>query len=200
MGLEVEHEVDGVQEILSNLSQGIGPKPKDIAQYSGFFQLVLKRLEHFYVRDVQREIPPGGQLKLGESRLVTVSGMPAIRALYTEVRAKFEQSECVPMSDLQPLRAYGWLLVKEECKEVTKWIGVVAASLAQSSGLQAIGHSAQTDCAIVSTDAVGAHASASSSSAAPLTKREQAKQAKSADATSNMLRFFSGSKSSAARI
>ena len=47
LGAGVETEVDGVHDMVSNLSCGCGPKAKDVEAMSDFFKLVVKNMEHF---------------------------------------------------------------------------------------------------------------------------------------------------------
>lgn len=97
------------------------------------------------------------------------------------------------MADLQPLKAYGWLLSEVEMEEARRWIGAIPNFLCTGGGQhKPIGDMGPSDGAIATAEA-GRLASAgadSSSSAQPQTKKAKQQEARTADAQSNMLRFF----------
>lgn len=198
LGPSAEHDIEGVHDLLANLSQGVGPRPKDMATWNGFYMKVMKRVENFFTKEVPVEDAADKKLNLFAPKFKTKYGAEALIRHYLDVKLKFDSDEgCkeVSMAELQPLRTYGWLLSVEKAGHVKRWIGQVASRL---------GSAGTSKAAIADSVGGGAIAvaglAASSSSAAlgksPATsKKAQAQESKAADAHTNMLRFFVAGKS-----
>lgn len=183
LGGSLEGEIDGAYEMLANLSAGIGPRPKDIVKYSNWFQLILKRLENFFSKDLPRS-PSGGQLRLGEARTMTHYGALALRAHYDEVKTKFESKHDAELSmkDIQPLKAYNWLPNDNESAEVRKWIGILGSRTgSDGADLRSIADdNTQSGAIVVAGDrAPGASSSSSTAPTSASAKNPRPKSASS---------------------
>lgn len=194
LGPSAESDVEGVHDMVSGLTQGVGPRAKDAASYSGFFSVVLKRLENFYSKDVVLADTAEASRKQSPSKAKTMYGLPAIRAHFAEIARMFELDEgiSVTMSQLQPLKTYSWLLDEEQSQRVRSWIGVVASRFSTTSSLGQIADSSG-DLSVVPA-AQGAPAAASSSSSSGQTQRAKVQEARVVESQANMLRFFVGPK------
>ena len=198
MGSELESEVEGVIDLLTKLSQGIGPRLKDIPDYSPFFQLVMKQVENFYHLDL---LPPGGEAPSTPGRgAQRLYGADAVSAQFMRLQAMFESFDGagVNMSELQPLKAYGWLLTGPQVAQVQEWIGLVTARmLGKGCGNAAVADiPASAGAIVVAQDTTGGFgasgASSSSASASSQTKKALAQDERAAEGRTNMLRFFLG--------
>ena len=194
MGPAVESEVEGAHDMLTNLSMGIGPKAKDIESFGELFRLMVKKMENFFAIEVPEQNTSGQQRLFPP--MITLIGSRGVAAKYEIVEQRFNQGEgmAVSMADLQPLKAYGWVLSVHEAEQVRKWTGLVASGIGGGknflSSLEDDGQNCQSAIVAKGEASVGQPASSSSASQAPASKKAKAAEAKVADAHSNMLRFF----------
>ena len=194
MGSACDQEVKGVYDIVHGLSIGIGAKRKEFEAMSGYFQQVLKRCEGFYSLEVDVDDGVAGQKKLFPRKKV-VFGSVALRTLYESMEEKFAKGEdkSVTLPTLQPLKTYSWVFSEEESAQIRKWLQSVSPRPG-CGGMHASIEDTQGDdksAIVMASDIVASSSSsASSSSAGPATKKAKVAEAKVADNTSNMLKFF----------
>ena len=62
-GADTTHEVGTLIPIVTNLSEGQGPKHHEVNDYSAFIEMCLKRMENFYRHEVTKDIMSALQVR-----------------------------------------------------------------------------------------------------------------------------------------
>jgi hypothetical protein len=193
LGPSSELEVEAVLDLVSHLSQGIGPRPKDVVAYDAFFLLIIKRVEHFFVKMV----PTPGCIFKSSTRLV---GLQAIQAQYDEVALAMsaeDTSPTVTMSSLQSLKTWSYLLSLPQQLELKLWIskciarisspGVVSGAIADKAEGKSSGSGGASIVPMpLDSCCAAAPPSSSTTTSTATTKKKIAEKS----ASSSMLKFF----------
>ena len=117
----VAGEIDGVIGMVTQLSEGIAPKEKDIRAFSDLFRLVLKRCEDFHIVEVFEASP--GKLNFAKKLL---RGSEAVKHTFLEVQTMMnEGGVAVNLQTLRPLKTFSWVLTAAEQDLLRTWISRV---------------------------------------------------------------------------
>ena len=201
---QVEDEVSGVLELIMDLSRGQGPSISDVDKWTGFWAIVLKRVENFCTKMLESDYTAAdGVVVRAGTQLV---GAPALRVMFTDVQRKM--AFAVPsaeLTEIQPLKTYRWMLDTDQQLLVKTWVGSLACKLVKAyhsdgGGAPAGAPSSSSSAAGASSTAenmqlVVAGASSSSGSVATHNhkpKKQKDKETKVAETHQSMMRFFHG--------
>ena len=192
-------EIDGVLELVDELARGVGPDKEEVVKWTGFHQLLLKRMEFFYSKEFE-----AGHAIVKCDQAQIMSGGQALRAHYEEVKLKM--SSTIPTAELyelQPLKSFRGVLDNKQAADLKMWTGILAnmlvshnrreADLAKSVNASGVKGKWKDDCAVMVQKAATAatkQSTSSSSSSKPRTTKEQGKEAKNTQTKASMLKFF----------
>jgi hypothetical protein len=191
-------EVSGVIGLVTNLAGDTPPQAKDVATYSKFFILVLKRCEAFY--QVEAQMPPAPGALFGT--LQVIRGEEAVLYSYKQVERLMDSKNdeaAVPLdlALLQPFKTYNWVLSQVQKEHVRKWLGIMAsraAAMHNSSGNLALDAHASSCEAIVLAAPTTKGAKALGSELTPRPQNKAAKKTvdKKTALRSSMMNIFKG--------
>jgi hypothetical protein len=164
----IQHKVESVIELLSNLERGVAPKP-GFGLGDTFFETVLARFDYF----LEHTVSENGSASAATKQKV-LRGPAALRALFqdTEARAK-TKPEAITLQELEPIQRMKAKLNKEDCDKLSQWVNVAIKNF--SAGVDA--NSKTKDTASVAgtlgmaISTSGASGSKASSSGEPAKKK-----------------------------
>ena len=125
--------VPGIITMVQNLQLCVAPTPAQLEGYSDLARLCLKRAEAFYSMDVKVEGPEGN----GALVVKKLTGIAAIQALFKDIKEKMSDSDLqntVNIDMVQPLKAFKWLLTKDEVDESKGWVMKICDLQAKAGG------------------------------------------------------------------
>jgi hypothetical protein len=111
----IQHKVESVIELISNLERGVAPKA-GFGVGDTFFETVVARFDYFLEHTVEEKGSAGVATKQKVLR-----GLAALRALFqeTEVRAT-TKPEAITLMDLEPMQRMKGKLNKDECAKLSQ--------------------------------------------------------------------------------
>lgn len=195
-GPVVRGEVDAVAGLLTNLAAHVGPKAKDVAAFSEFFSLILKRCEAFYETIGEPTRPKvDGLLRFAAVDSKTLVGREALKYDFAAVARKFEEGSVVSLGDLRGFRTFTWMLDDPQAAQVQKWI----TQICLREDVLVAGSDGRASCsalALASTVPQAFSSSASSSAGAKASKSKavQKSEEKRHTTQANLLKLFMGKK------
>lgn len=187
-GPSVVAEVDGVHSMVNSIDEGVGVEPRDLANFTEFYKAVVARLQYFFVREQAAPVSVGKKVLVGRAALLD---------LYESIAATKKGGGDVPMKDLQPLRAFKWLLSSEQLSLSANWIQDATVSHAAMLARNAIGDGApvdgtgacgSTEGSIVATTATLLNAP----TAAPKKKSKGSEESVGGASKKDLMHFFVG--------
>ena len=112
----------GVPRMVKGLSEGYGPSLADTVQYSTFYKKLIKQMEYFLVDVIE---VPGEAPKKVTGRVVAAS-------LFEKLKTRWSEDKKSALPQALRLRAFSWLLLTAERKEVDTMVSRSATSKAAS--------------------------------------------------------------------
>ena len=182
LGPAIEREIDGLYDLVVDLSRGVGPKKDDVNQYSNFYKEASLCLPNFFSFTFVSQEVIEGVVTEGPKEL---KGVAAIQCIFRDLWEKAEKDLAFAMGQIKPLKTYQDLLNDIQVKQMQQMIQK-CKPVDPGSGMVAIENVAEHAVVLASS-------SSSSSSCvpkAPLTKKAAAKVTKEGLKQQEMLKFF----------
>ena len=128
-------ELNTIIGTLTDLGKGVSPDSKHVGKFSSFHKRALKAAENWCTANV---VSAGGK----SAKSQVLFGKLAIEWMYETTLAKFESGNIALPDEMRDLRAFQWMLSREQEIMVSEWFKQAVRLLRSRQGSQCIKDSA----------------------------------------------------------
>ena len=107
--------------IITGLIEGVSPTDKNIAGYSCFFKLFLKRAE-FFCKATKREQSEPDKGTLNFPKAVEIRGRDALQVLFEKFKDSVDGGAAPVLENLKPFKTYRWMLSDVQRVQYLEWV------------------------------------------------------------------------------
>lgn len=156
LGDSYAQEVDGIYDLLQQISSGQPPQDKDVSRFSSLTKQVLQRSALF----CRFEVPGAERKGRGKCSPLVVYGVEAVQQRFNMLQDAAKKGQTMDLQELRPVKQFKWLLEDAQKLTFAQWLRV--AIPAHSSCMPALAN----DSAQSETQGGGASSSIAASSSA----------------------------------